>query len=132
MNTITSELAATDIRIQESRLDPAAAVIDQRHPAGEPILFPLNKGQTLRIVDLEGNQAADVLFYNRHDLSEHYSATTTMQRQGGIVRPDGGTDLVECIVPQTGIDHTIINLANDMRQHSVRNVHACLNFKDCV
>ena len=89
MNTITSELAATDIRIQESRLDPAAAVIDQRHPAGEPILFPLNKGQTLRIVDLEGNQAADVLFYNRDDVAEHYSAVDTMVHQGGIYLTTG-------------------------------------------
>ena len=38
MNAIT----ATDIRIQESALDPAAAVMNQRHPAGEPILFAVN------------------------------------------------------------------------------------------
>ncbi len=31
---MTTDTLATDIRIQESRLDPAAAVIDQRHPAG--------------------------------------------------------------------------------------------------
>ena len=48
---------ATDIRILESQLDPANAVLNQRHPAGEPILFAVNQGQTLRIVDLEGNQA---------------------------------------------------------------------------
>ena len=89
MNTITSELAATDIRIQESALDPAAAVMNQRHPAGEPILFAVNKGQTLRIVDLEGNQAADVIFYNRDDLAEHYSATDTMLHQGGIYLTTG-------------------------------------------
>ena len=86
---MTTDTLATDIRIQESRLDPAAAVIDQRHPAGEPILFPLNKGQTLRIVDLEGNQAADVLFYNRDDLAEHYSAVDTMVHQGGIYLTTG-------------------------------------------
>ena len=77
------------IRIQESALDPAKAVSDQRHAAGEPILFELNKGQTLRIVDLEGNQAADVIFYNRDDPAEHYSATDTIQRQGGIYLTTG-------------------------------------------
>ena len=77
------------IRIQESALDPANAVSDQRHAAGEPILFQLDKGQTLRIVDLEGNQAADVIFYNRDDLAEHYSATDTIQRQGGIYLTTG-------------------------------------------
>jgi hypothetical protein len=55
---------ATDIRILESQLDPANAVMNQRHPAGEPILLAVNKGQTLRIVDLEGTQAADVILYN--------------------------------------------------------------------
>ena len=85
MNAIT----ATDIRIQESALDPAAAVMNQRHPAGEPILFAVNQGQTLRIVDLEGNQAADVIFYNRDDLAEHYSATDTMLHQGGIYLTTG-------------------------------------------
>ena len=79
MNTATTQ--ATAIRLQESALNPAQAVVNQRHPAGEPILFELRRGQTLRIVDLEGNQAADVLFYTRHDPAEHYSATDTMQRQ---------------------------------------------------
>ncbi|MBW8317527.1 MAG: urea carboxylase-associated family protein, partial [Hydrogenophaga sp.] len=66
---------ATDIRILESTLDPAHAVMDQRHPAGEPILFAVNKGQTLRTADLYGNPAADVTFNTRDDLAEHYSAT---------------------------------------------------------
>ena len=88
MNTTSTNTPAA-IRIQESLLDPANAVSDQRHAAGEPILFELNKGQTLRIVDLEGNQAADVLFYNRDDLDEHYSATETIQRQGGIYLTTG-------------------------------------------
>lgn len=80
---------ATAFRVQHSALDPANAVLDQHHPAGEPILFPLAAGQTLRIVDLEGNQAADVLFYNRDDPAEHYSATDTLLQQGGIYLTTG-------------------------------------------
>lgn len=76
-------------RIQASALEPARAVMDRRLAAGEPILFAVNKGQTLRIVDLEGNQAADVIFYNRDDPAEHYSAIDTMQRQGGIYLTTG-------------------------------------------
>jgi urea carboxylase-associated protein 1 len=79
----------TTTRLKDSALDPADAVLDQRHPAGEPILFQVNRGQTLRIVDLEGNQAADVIFYSRDDLAEHYSATDTMLRQGGIYLSTG-------------------------------------------
>jgi urea carboxylase-associated protein 1 len=77
-------MSATDIRIKESRLDPATAVLDHFLPSGEPWLLEIKKGQTLRIVDVEGNQAVDVIFYNRHTPAEHYSATQTMLRQGGI------------------------------------------------
>ena len=83
-DTLATSATATSFRIRHSPLDPATAVMNQRHPAGEPILFQLDRGQTLRIVDLEGNQAADVLFFNRDDPAEHYSATDTMLHQGGI------------------------------------------------
>ncbi|MGH8530699.1 MAG: urea amidolyase associated protein UAAP2 [Nevskiales bacterium] len=76
--------ASAAIRIRESRFDPAAAVLDHTLPAGEPYLLEIGRGQTVRIVDLEGNQAVDALFYNRHDPAEHYSATQTLLRQGGI------------------------------------------------
>jgi urea carboxylase-associated protein 1 len=105
---------ATDIRILESTLDPAAAVMDQRHPAGEPILFAVNKGQTLRIVDLEGNQAADVIFYNRDDLAEHYSATDTMVHQGGIylttgsvIRSNDGRPMLTIVADTCGRHDTL-------------------------
>jgi urea carboxylase-associated protein 1 len=42
------------------------------------------KGETLRIVDLEGNQAADTLFFNEDDPAEHYSASDTIRKQGNI------------------------------------------------
>ncbi len=68
----------------ESALDPAAASIDHYQPAGEPWLHKVLRGQVLRIVDLEGNQAVDTIFYNAHDTAESYSVTDTVQRQGGI------------------------------------------------
>lgn len=80
---------ATAIRIQHSPLQEADARLNQRHPAGEPILFQVKRGQTLRIVDLEGNQAADVIFYSVADLAEHYSATDTLLHQGGIYLTTG-------------------------------------------
>uniref|UniRef100_Q46RK2 DUF1989 domain-containing protein n=2 Tax=Burkholderiaceae TaxID=119060 RepID=Q46RK2_CUPPJ len=72
-----------------SLLDPAAAALRHRQPAGEPWLAEIRAGQTVRIVDLLGNQAADVLFYNRHDVAEHYSAADTLLRQGGIYLTTG-------------------------------------------
>jgi len=35
--------------------------------AGDYYMHTVKAGQTLRILDIEGNQAADTLFYNAHD-----------------------------------------------------------------
>ncbi|WP_374320695.1 urea amidolyase associated protein UAAP2 [Aquabacterium sp.] len=82
-------MTAAAIRIQESALQPEQAVVNHVLPSGEPYLLQFNQGQTLRIVDLEGNQAVDVLFYNANDLAEHYSATDTMLAQSGIYLTTG-------------------------------------------
>jgi len=68
----------------ESQLDIAQAVYDYVQPAGEPWLHTVKQGQVFRIIDLEGNQAVDTLFYNAQDTAERYSATDTVQHQGGI------------------------------------------------
>ncbi len=44
----------------------------------------LKKGQRFRIVDLEGNQAVDTLFYSGTSLDERYSAQDTIRAQGNI------------------------------------------------
>jgi urea carboxylase-associated protein 1 len=38
----------------------------------------------LRIVDLEGNQAVDTIFYSAADVGERYSLTHTIQAQGAL------------------------------------------------
>lgn len=75
--------------LHPSPLDPAQAARRIRQPAGEPCLLEIRAGQTLRIVDLEGNQAVDVIFYNRHDVAEHYSATDTLLAQGALYLSTG-------------------------------------------
>ena len=76
-------------RLVESRLDPARASYKEVVPAGEPWMHEIRKGQVLRILDLEGNQAVDTLFYNARDPSERYSAQDTIMRQGGIYLTTG-------------------------------------------
>lgn len=68
----------------ESPLEPAAAVHRAVIPAGEGWLHRIDRGQTLRILDLAGNQAADTLFYRVDDLAERYSAQDTIREQGAI------------------------------------------------
>jgi urea carboxylase-associated protein 1 len=89
MNTHAEPSTASAMRLTTSPLNPEQATWRETHPAGEPILFKVKQGQTLRIVDLMGNQAADVIFYAADDLAEHYSATDTMLAQGGIYLTTG-------------------------------------------
>jgi urea carboxylase-associated protein 1 len=63
--------------------------IDTVIPAGEPWMGVVRAGQLFRIVDLEGNQAVDTLFYNATDTHEHYSAQDTIQAQGNIYLTTG-------------------------------------------
>jgi urea carboxylase-associated protein 1 len=65
------------------------ATVDSVVPAGEPWMGVVKAGATLRIVDLEGNQAVDTLFYNAHDTAEHYSAQNTLQAQRQIYLTTG-------------------------------------------
>ncbi len=60
--------------------------------AGDYFISILGNGDTLRIVDLEGNQAADTLFYSAEDPSVHYSASNTIREQGNLYLT-AGTDL---------------------------------------
>jgi uncharacterized protein len=69
----------------------ATSGIDVVIPAGEPWMGGIRAGQVLRIVDLEGNQAVDTLFYNASDTHEHYSAQNTIQAQGNIYLTTGST-----------------------------------------
>ena len=79
----------TTRQLTESPLDPAGAVYDHVIPAGEPWMHVVKKGQVLRILDLEGNQAVDTLFYNAEDPAERYSATDTIREQGSIYLTTG-------------------------------------------
>ena len=47
------------------------------------------QGQHFRIVDLEGNQAVDTLFYRAGTLEERYSAQDTIRAQGNIYLTTG-------------------------------------------
>ncbi|MAC69692.1 MAG: urea carboxylase [Gammaproteobacteria bacterium] len=60
-------------------------------PAGDYWMEPLKLGQTLRILDLEGNQAADTLFFSLADPTERYSAMDTIREQGNLYLTAGTT-----------------------------------------
>ena len=79
--------------IVESPLQASTAVFSEVVPAGEYFLKIVEAGQIFRILDLEGNQAADTLFYNAADVSERYSAMDTIREQGNVYLT-AGTELL--------------------------------------
>ncbi|MBC7168663.1 urea amidolyase associated protein UAAP2 [Phenylobacterium sp.] len=70
--------------IKESTLSPDAATVREVVPAGDYWMHVVRKGQTFRILDLKGNQAADTLFYSAADPAERYSAIDTIMAQGNV------------------------------------------------
>src|SRR5277367_3970514 len=72
------------IKRQHSALRPSEAAYRQLIPAGEYWIDIVKMDGTLRIVDLQGNQAADTLFFNAADVAERYSAVDTIREQRNV------------------------------------------------
>ncbi|MBU2872103.1 urea amidolyase associated protein UAAP2 [Colwellia sp. E2M01] len=75
--------------IVESKFTAEQAVSSDTVDAGDYYLKVVKKGQTVRILDIEGNQAADTLFYSAEDPAERYSATDTVREQGAVYLTTG-------------------------------------------
>jgi urea carboxylase-associated protein 1 len=123
--------------LAESVLDPADAVMDLIVPAGEPWIGCIEEGQTLRIVDLEGNQAVDTLFYSTADARERYSAADTIRMQGSlylttgsVLRSNVGEPMLTIVADTCGRHDTLggacSSESNTVRygQHT-RAMHSC-------
>ncbi len=119
-------------------LDPTQAIYDYELPARQPWSKVVHKGQILRIVDVEGNQAVDTLIYNAADTSERYSAPDTVVRQGNIFIT-AGTQLLSnagnvlmTVLNDTCGRHDTLGGACSMESNSVRyglhkkHLHACV------
>lgn len=98
----------------------------------------VDKGQTLSIVDLEGNQAVDFLVYSAADTAERYSAADTIAAQGNIFLTTGSVLMssehnpLMTVVEDTCGRHDTIGGAcskesNTLRYgHHTRPQHACV------
>ena len=127
----------TTFNLVESGLDPARAVVDFTLPAGEPWLHEIRKGQVFRILDLEGNQAVDTLFYNARRPIERYSAQDTLARQGSIYLTAGSAlvsnegNVMLTLVADTCGRHDTLGGACAAESNSVRyaldkkHMHSC-------
>lgn len=77
--------------IKESQREPNQASFREVVAAGDYFIRTVKQGQIVRLLDLEGNQAADTLFYSAADSAERYSAMDTIREQGNVYLTAGTT-----------------------------------------
>ena len=120
-----------------SPLLPETAVFREVVPAGAYWVREIARGQFLRIVDLQGNQAADTLFYDARDPADRYSAVDTIREQrnlylgvGSRLISTGGNVLLEIVADTVG-RHDTLGGACATESNTVRyalekkTMHAC-------
>jgi uncharacterized protein len=123
--------------IQTSPRVPEDAVFSTTVEAGDSFVHEILQGQCIRIVDLEGNQAVDTLFYNAHNYADRYSAQDTIREQGNIYLTTGTKlmsterNVLLTIVADTCGRHDTLGGAcateSNMVRYAIekRSMHAC-------
>ena len=122
---------------------PGRILHDEIVPARAPWLYRVKAGETLRIIDLEGNQAVDFLIYADPDDAERYSAQDTIAAQGNIFLRQGSVLLSNEGRPMMTITGTNVAYhdtiggacsceSNTLRYgHHTKSQHSCVdNFLD--
>jgi hypothetical protein len=117
--------------------DRTRAIFDEIVPARAPWSGFLRKGQILRIVDLEGQQAVDALFYRADHFEERYSAQDTLREQksayiglGSKLLSNEGNLMLTVVGDSCGLHDTSAGAcsceSNTVRfGHHTRYMHAC-------
>jgi urea carboxylase-associated protein 1 len=123
--------------LRESVLVADAARHRKVIPAGEYWIDVVKTGEYFRIVDLEGNQAADTLLFSAADPADRYSIVDTMREQRNVYLSVGtkilstaGNTLAEIVADTVG-RHDTLGGACAAESNSVRyaldkrTMHAC-------
>lgn len=123
--------------MKESEKDPELASYRKIVGAGDYWWRVIKRGQIFRIHDVEGNQAADTLFYRADDLTERYSASDTIKHQravylgaGSVLISTAGNPMLEIVADTCGRHDTVGGAcsreSNTMRYSLDKEpMHAC-------
>ena len=123
--------------ILKSQRRPEDASFRQVIEAGDYFMHILNAGETFRILDIEGNQAVDTLFYSAENPVERYSVVDTIREQGNVYLTAGtkllsteGNVMLEIIADTCGRHDTLggacATESNTVRYDlEKRGMHAC-------
>ena len=126
-----TQFSATRVR------DEASAIADYFVPAEAPFTCLVKTGESVRIIDLEGQQAVDTLFYRADDYAERYSSQDTLRVQGSAYVSTGtklisseGNVMLQVTADSCGRHDTSAGAcsceANTVRfGHQVKYLHAC-------
>src|SRR3954471_23149103 len=129
---------ATPIAPVHRELSSPKPVYDFVIPARAPWSRVVKRGQTLRIIDLEGNQAVDCILYRADDPAERYSAqdTVAVQRNlflttGTVLMSNEGNPMMTLVADTCGRHDTIGGAcsceSNTLRYgHHTKHQHACV------
>jgi urea carboxylase-associated protein 1 len=111
---------------------------DEIVPARAPWMHRVKAGETLRVIDLEGNQAVDFLLYATADDAERYSAQDTIAAQANIFLRTGSVLLSNegrpmMTITATSVDyHDTIGGACSCESNSLRYGHHTKAQHNCV
>src|SRR5581483_973178 len=117
---------------------PGQIILDEVIPARAPWTHEVRTGETLRIIDLEGNQAVDFLLYSLHDDAERYSVQDTIAAQrniflrtGSVLMSNEGAPMAHICATSVAYHDTIGGAcsceSNTLRYgHHTKSQHACV------
>ena len=104
-------------------------------PARQPWSRVIKRGEVLRLIDLEGQQAVDFLCYNAEDLGDRYNSMNTLKVQGNsyvgkgtVLYSDAGMPLFTVIGDTLGRHDTVYGCCsnpNNYLRYRVRTTESC-------
>jgi urea carboxylase-associated protein 1 len=129
--------------VSEPKLPAGEIILDEIVPPGRPWGHHIAKGEMLRLVDLEGQQAVDFLCYDAVDPTDRYSSMNTVKVQGNIYVDKGtvlysdlGNALFTVVEDTCGQHDTIYGCCsepNNFLRYGVRGTHSCFdNFTEAL